>query len=102
MFAIVEIAAQQYKVSQSDVINVPLLKGNVGDAVEFGNIILTGDGDNINIGAPSIKGSVHGEIVAHGKAEKVLVFHKKRRKGYQKLNGHRQNYTRIKITDIKL
>ncbi|HYF02486.1 MAG TPA: 50S ribosomal protein L21 [Patescibacteria group bacterium] len=102
MFAIVEIAAQQFKVQQSDVINVPLLKGNVGDAVEFGNIILAGDGDNLSIGLPNVKGSVHGEIVAHGKADKVLVFHKKRRKGYQKLNGHRQNYTRIKITDIKL
>ncbi len=102
MFAIVEIASQQFKVQQSDVINVPLLKGNVGDAVEFGNIILTSDGDNLSIGAPSIKGSVHGEIVFHGKGDKVLVFHKKRRKGYQKLNGHRQNYTRIKITDIKL
>ncbi len=102
MFAIVEIASQQFKVQQSDVINVPLLKGNVGDAVEFGNIVLTSDGDNLSIGLPNVKGTVHGEIVAHGKGDKVLVFHKKRRKGYQKLNGHRQNYTRIKITDIKL
>jgi large subunit ribosomal protein L21 len=75
---------------------------NIGDAVEFSNILLASDNGNVSVGTPYIKGSVKATVVAHGKGDKVLVFHKKRRKGYQKLNGHRQKFTSITINDINI
>lgn len=100
MFAIVEIAGQQYKVSNNDVLYVDRLSGNEGDEVKFDNILLAGDDKNPKIGG--IKGNITAKILGHARDEKVLVFHKKRRKGYQKLNGHRQQYTQIQITNISI
>jgi len=102
MTAVVEIAASQFPVKTSDVLTVPLLEGNVGDSVEFNNILLTMDGDSTTIGTPYIGGSVTAKIIEHGKGKKVLVFKKKRRKGYQKMNGHRQKFTTIEITNISI
>ena len=102
MYAVVEISGQQYAVSPKQTIIVPLMDKNVGDKVEFTNILLASNNGNVSVGAPYIKGSVSATVVNHGKGDKVLVFHKKRRKGYQKLNGHRQKYTRITINDIKI
>jgi len=102
MYAVVEISGQQYAVSPQQTIIVPLMDKNVGDAVEFSNILLASDNGNVSVGTPYIKGSVKATVVAHGKGDKVLVFHKKRRKGYQKLNGHRQQFTSITINDIKI
>ena len=102
MFAVVEIAGLQFEVQPEDTLNVPLLQGNPGDSVEFGNILLANDDKETKVGTPYIDGNVKAKIVEHGKGDKVIVFHKKRRKGYRKLNGHRQNYTTIEITDIKL
>ena len=102
MTALVEIAASQFPVKQSDVVTVPLLSGNVGDTVEFNNILLTMDGDSTTIGTTYISGSVSAKILEHGKGKKVLVFKKKRRKGYQKMNGHRQQFTKIEITNISI
>jgi large subunit ribosomal protein L21 len=102
MYAVVEISGQQYAVSPKQTIIVPLMDKNVGDKVEFTNILLASNNGNVSVGAPSIKGSVSATVVKHGKGDKVLVFHKKRRKGYQKLNGHRQQYTSITINDIKI
>jgi large subunit ribosomal protein L21 len=102
MFAIVEIAAQQFTVRPSDTLTVPLLNAEVGSSVQFSNILLGGEESNITVGAPYLKGSVTATVLAHGKGDKVLVFKKKRRKGYRKLNGHRQQYTQIKINDINL
>jgi large subunit ribosomal protein L21 len=102
MEALVEISGNQFQVKQDDIVKVPLLEGNPGDKVEFGNILLTtGEGDT-KVGTPFIDGSVEAEIIEHGKDEKVLVFHKKRRKGYQKLNGHRQRFTKIAIKNINI
>lgn len=102
MLAVVEIAGTQFEVQQNDVLNVPLLNGNPGEVVTFSNILLAGSGENVVIGNPYIDGTVQAKIVEHGKADKVLVFHKKRRKGYRKLNGFRAKYTKIEITNIKL
>lgn len=97
MFAIVNIAGQQFKVKKNDELFVNRLEGNVGDNVEFSTILMTGEEGKININS-SIK--VKAEIVDHLKGDKVLIFKKKRRKGYQKLNGHRQSLTKIKISDL--
>jgi len=100
MFAIVEIAAQQFEVRLNDVLNVPLLTGNSGDSLSFPNVLLVENQGQTTIGTPYTSASVTATIIEHGRDEKVLVFKKKRRKGYQKLNGHRQKYTQIKITSI--
>lgn len=102
MYAVVEIAGEQFAVTPNQTLTVPLLKSNVGDSVEFNNILLASDSGNVRVGTPYITGSVTATVNEHGKGDKVLVFHKKRRKGYQKLNGHRQHFTRITINDIKI
>ncbi len=99
MYAIVEIAGQQYKVEKDQQIFVHRLEGEEGSKVSFDNVLLTADGDKIEVGAPAIKGiSVSGKILEHLKGDKVIVFKKKRRKGYKKRNGHRQYLTKIEIT----
>lgn len=97
MFAIVSIAGQQFKVRKDDELFVHRLEGNAGDKVEFSDVLMTGTDGNIKF-AGSAK--VQAEIIDHLKGDKVIVFKKKRRKGYQKMNGHRQYLTRIKINDI--
>ena len=100
MFAIVEIAGLQYKVEQDQKLFVNRLKGDKGGKVSFDKILLTVNGST-SIGAPAVKGiTVDAEILDHVKADKVIIFKKKRRKGYEKKNGHRQSLTQIKITGI--
>ena len=99
MYAIVEIAGQQYKVEKDQQIFVHRLEGEEGSKVSFDNVLLTADGDKIQVGAPAVEGiSVSGKILEHLKGDKVIVFKKKRRKGYKKRNGHRQYLTKIEIT----
>lgn len=103
MHAVVEIAGTQFAVSPKQTLKVPLLANNkVGDSVEFKNILLASDNGKISLGTPFISGSVKATVNGHEKGDKVLVFKKKRRKGYQKLNGHRQHYTSITINDISI
>ncbi len=103
MYAIVEIAGQQFKVQKDQKIYVHRLDAKAGDKVEFDRVLLTGDGDKISIGAPAIDGAlVKAEVIDHVKGDKVIVFRKKRRKGYRKKNGHRQSFTAIKVTGINL
>ena len=97
MFAIVNIAGQQFKVSKDQTLFVHRLSGNAGDKVEFSEVLMSGNEGNISM-AGAVK--VQAEIVDHLKGDKVIVFKKKRRKGYQKSNGHRQSLTKIKINDI--
>jgi len=101
MHAVVEIAGVQFEVTKSQMLNVPLLEANIGENITFNNILLTKDGNDVQVGTPYLSGSVTAQVIEHGKDKTVLVFHKKRRKGYRKLNGHRQKYTQIEITDIK-
>ncbi|MBI2794688.1 MAG: 50S ribosomal protein L21 [Ignavibacteria bacterium] len=102
MYAVVEIAGEQFAVTPNQTLTVPLLKSNVGDSVEFNNILLASNSGDVRVGTPYIKGTIKATVNEHGKGDKVLVFHKKRRKGYQKLNGHRQHFTRITINEIKI
>lgn len=101
MHAIVEIAGKQYKVEKDQEIFVDRLNANAGDKQEFDNVLLVNNGGNISVGKPTVDGAkVVTSVVDQVKADKVLVFKKKKRKGYQKMNGHRQQYTKIKIEDI--
>jgi len=100
MYAVVEIAGQQFAVTPKQTITVPKLDGAIGTTVEFTNVVLASKNGTVSVGAPYVKGSVTATVNEHGKGAKVLVFHKKRRKGYQKLNGHRQHFTTITINDI--
>ena len=101
MYAIVEIAGQQFKVAKDQKVYVHRLKEEEGKKVSFHNVLLLEDGKDITIGAPAIDGAaVEAKIVKHLKGDKVIVFKKKRRKGYQKKNGHRQYLTEIHIEGI--
>ena len=101
MYAIVEIAGQQFKVEKDQQIFVHQLEGKEGDKVEFSNVLLVDDGGKIAVGAPAVEGAkVTAKIVEHAKGDKVIVFKKKRRKGYAVKNGHRQKFTKIAIDGI--
>lgn len=97
MFAIVNIAGQQFKVKKDDELFVNRLEGNVGDSVEFSDVLMTGNEGKVDLKS-SLK--VKAEIVDHLKGDKVVVFKKKRRKGYQKMNNHRQYLTKIKVNEL--
>lgn len=101
MYAIVEIAGQQFKVSKGDEIFCNRLKGEVESSITFDKVLLIEDNGNTRVGAPVLQGAkVDAKIVQHLRADKVLVFKKKRRKGYQTLNGHRQDMTKVRIENI--
>lgn len=101
MYAIVEIAGQQVKVAKDQKVFVNRLPVEEGKSVSFDNVLLIGDGDNITIGAPAINGAQIGaKVVKHLKGDKVIVFKKKRRKGYRVKNGHRQALSEIVIESI--
>lgn len=98
MFAIVNIAGQQFKVRKNDELFVHRLDGNEGDKVEFSEVLMVSNNGNITMKNGSTK--VQAEIMEHLKGDKVIVFKKKRRKGYMKKNGHRQYLTKIRVNDI--
>ncbi|NQV72326.1 50S ribosomal protein L21 [bacterium] len=101
MYAIVEIAGKQYKVSKDDTLYIPRQEAAAKDKVTFDRVLLVADGDKITVGTPTVTGaSIEATIVEHVKADKVLVFKKKRRKHYKVKNGHRQPYTQIKIEAV--
>lgn len=102
MYAIVDIAGQQFKVEKEQEIFVHRLEAAEGDSVTFEKVLLLDNAGKVKVGAPNVDGaSVSAKIISHMKGEKVLVFKKKRRKGYQKCNGHRQYLTKIQIENIK-
>ena len=101
MYAIVEMAGQQFKVAKDQKVYVHRLQEEEGKKVTFDKVLLLEDGDNVTIGAPVIDGAaVEAKVVKHLKGDKVIVFKKKRRKGYQKKNGHRQYLTEIVVESI--
>ena len=101
MYAIVEIAGQQFKVAKDQKVFVHRLSTDEGENVAFDNVLLIGDGNNVTIGAPAIDGAqVGAKVLRHLKGDKVIVFKKKRRKGYRVKNGHRQSLTEIVIESI--
>ena len=103
MYAIVEIAGNQYKVEENQEIFVNRLDKEEGAKIIFDKVLLIDNTGKIKIGTPTIKGAkVTAKIISHLKGDKVLVFHKKRRKGYQKLNGHRDYLTKLNIEKISM
>ena len=101
MYAIVEMAGQQFKVAKDQKVFVHRLDSNEGDAVIFNNVLLIDDNGAITIGAPAIDGaSVQAKVLRHLKGDKVIIFKKKRRKGYKVKNGHRQSFTEILVEEI--
>jgi large subunit ribosomal protein L21 len=101
MYAIVEIAGQQFKVEKDQKVFVHRLQTEEGKSVSFDNGLLVADGDNVTVGAPAIDGAqVGAKVLKHLKGDKVIVFKKKRRKGYRVKNGHRQALTEIQIESI--
>ena len=101
MFAVVDIAGKQLKVDKGDRIRVPRLDLEEGSAQRFTSVLLLSDGEEVQVGAPHVDGAVvEGTVVAHGRADKVIVFKKKRRKKYRRRNGHRQDFTEILVDDI--
>ena len=103
MYAIVEIAGQQFKVEKDHEIFVHRLEGEAGTKVEFSEVLLIDNDGKVSVGMPHVEGSkISGKIVDHVRGDKVVVFKKKRRKGYQKESGHRQDFTKILIENISV
>lgn len=99
MYAILKISGLQFKATPNAILRVPKLETEVGGSVTFKDVLLWSDGTNTEVGAPLVAGkSVSAEVVKHSRAEKIIVFKKKRRKGYRRKNGHRQWYTEIRLT----
>jgi large subunit ribosomal protein L21 len=102
-YAVIRTGGKQYQVSTGTLLRVEKIDGNVGDSIELADVLAVFDGDNIKIGQPTVEGaSVSAKIVEQGKAKKVVVFKKKRRKGYRVKRGHRQLYTALEVGDISL
>ena len=101
MFAVVDILGQQFKVSENTKYYVPRLNQEPESEVTFDQVLLLSDGKETKVGSPVVKGAkVTAKVLSHLKDDKVLVFKKKRRKGYSKLNGHRQQLTRLEVSQI--
>ena len=101
MFAVIETGGKQYRVAEGETVHIEKLDGAVGDNVQFDQVLLVGEGENVSVGQPIVSGAtVAGEIVEHGKAKRLVVFKFKRRKDYRRRNGHRQHYTAVKITSV--
>ncbi|MBC8209334.1 MAG: 50S ribosomal protein L21 [Desulfobulbaceae bacterium] len=101
MYAIVRTGGKQYQVSSGDLLRVEKIEGSVGDTVELSDVLMVVDGENVKVGQPVLESAkVVAKIAEQGKAKKVLVFKKKRRKGYKVKNGHRQLYTALQIEEV--
>jgi large subunit ribosomal protein L21 len=103
MYAIIRTGGKQHRVSEGDVIAVEKISGAKGESVVFDQVLMVGKDDEIRVGRPVVEGAkVIGEIVAQDKATKLIVFKTKKRKGFQKKNGHRQQLTSMKIKEISI
>jgi large subunit ribosomal protein L21 len=102
-YAIIKTGGKQFRVEPGRTYRIPSLVGDAGSAIEFNEVLLGSDGNNVKTGVPSLAGArVTGEIVKHGRGEKIIVFKHKRRKNYARKRGHRQGFTEIRINDISL
>jgi large subunit ribosomal protein L21 len=102
MYAVIKSGGKQYRVEAGKQVRVESLVADVGSAVAFEEVLLVGGGDSVKVGAPLVSGAkVTGIVVAHGRGDKVKIFKLRRRKHYQKTQGHRQNYTEVRIDDIQ-
>jgi large subunit ribosomal protein L21 len=102
-YAIFKAAGQQFRATKGETVRVPKLDGEPGAKITFEEVLLSSDGKKVKAGQPTVKGArVVGQIVRHGRDNKLFVFRFKRRKNYRRKTGHRQDFTEIKVTDLKL
>jgi len=104
MYAVFKTGGKQFRAEPGTRIRIPSLDAEPGDSVTFDHILLAGDGEEtVQVGTPMVDGaSVKAEVLRHGRADKVIVFKRKRRKGYRKKQGHRQNFTEIRVEEVAL
>jgi len=101
MYAVFKSGGKQFRAEPGARLKVPSLKAEEGETVTFEEVLLTGDGDEVKVGSPVVDGaSVKAEVVGHGRTRKIVVFKRKRRKGYRRKQGHRQGFTEIQVNDI--
>jgi large subunit ribosomal protein L21 len=101
MYAIIKTGGKQYRVQSGEQLRVEALSADVGSIVSIDEVLLVGSGDGIKVGAPFVSGAkVKATVLAHGRGDKVRIFKLRRRKHYQKTQGHRQSYTELRIDDI--
>ena len=101
MYAVIETGGKQYKVSEGDVIFIEKLEAAEGDSVTFDKVLILADGENVNVGAPTVAGAtVTAKVEKQGKAKKIYVFKMKRKKNYRRKKGHRQPFTKVTIEKI--
>ena len=101
MYAVIKTGGKQYRVASGDTLKIETLVADVGATVSFDEVLLVGQGDSVKVGAPIVAGgSVKAEVVAHGRGDKIRIIKHRRRKHYHKEQGHRQNFTQVKITEI--
>ncbi len=101
MYAVIKTGGKQYRVSQGETLHVEKLDGEIGKKLEFDEVLLVADGENVKVGTPRVAGAkVTAEIVGNGRGEKLLIYKYRRRKGYRRKTGHRQPFTALKITTI--
>jgi large subunit ribosomal protein L21 len=102
MYAVVKTGGKQYRVQSGESVRVESLPAEVGAAVSFDEVLMVGEGESVRVGTPLIAGAkVRATVVAHGRGEKVRIFKMRRRKHFQKSQGHRQGYTEVRIDDIQ-
>ena len=102
MYAVIKTGGKQYKVAPGDMLKVEKLEAKKGDTIELSDVYMVADGDQVNIGKPTVANAkVTAEVLGDVRGEKILIFKHRRRKGYRNTNGHRQDYTTIKVKEIK-
>lgn len=102
MYAVIKTGGKQYRVSANDVLDIERLDGEAGAKIEFSDVLMVGEGESVKVGAPLVDGAkVTGEIVEQTRGQKIIIFKKRRRKNSRRKNGHRQDLTKVRITDIQ-
>jgi len=101
MYAVIKSGGKQYRVASGEKLRVELLPADVGASISFDQVVLVGEGDGVKVGTPLVTGAkVKATVLAHGRGDKVKIFKLRRRKHYQKTQGHRQSYTEVRVDDI--
>lgn len=101
MYAVIKTGGKQYRVAQDDVLNVERLAGDAEQTIEFSDVLMVGEGDNVKVGSPTVAGAkVVAQVVEQTRGPKLIAFKKRRRKSSRRKRGHRQDLTKVKITEI--